>query len=214
MADTGTIASLATAGGTLVLALATFSSTRSANRAAHISELALQTQLRPVLFTAHSDDPPQKVTWIDDHHVVLRGGLAAVQEQEGVIYLALPLRNVGAGLAVLHGWRIWPGRPSTESPSELDAFRRQGLDLYVPPGDFGFWQGALRDPDDHLREQLREAIIEHRSIGVELLYGDHEGGQRTVTLFNLTPREHPEEEEWLWSSRPVRHWNIDRAQPR
>ena len=40
MADWSTIASLATAGGTLVLAIATFGSTRSANRAARASEEA------------------------------------------------------------------------------------------------------------------------------------------------------------------------------
>src|ERR1019366_2232510 len=40
--DTSTIASLATAGGTLILAVATFSSTRSANRAARVSEQALK----------------------------------------------------------------------------------------------------------------------------------------------------------------------------
>jgi hypothetical protein len=214
MADTSTIASLATAGGTLVLAVATFSSTRSANRAARISELALQTQLRPVLFSAHTDDPPQKVSWADDHRVVLRDGLAAVQEVDGIAYLAIPLRNVGSGLAVLHGWHVWPERPSLEAPSDLDSFRRQGLDLYVPAGDIGFWQAAVREPEDPLREPLHEAISEPRMIAVELLYGDHEGGQRTVTLFNLVPREHPEKDGWLWTTRPIRHWSIDRAQPR
>ena len=52
MADTATIASLATAGGTLILAVATFASTRSANRAARVSEQALKVGLRPVLFNA------------------------------------------------------------------------------------------------------------------------------------------------------------------
>jgi hypothetical protein len=79
MADTGTIASLATAGGTLVLAVATFVSTRSANRAARISEQALQVGLRPVLFNARPQDVPQKVGFVDDHWVKLRDGLAAVQ---------------------------------------------------------------------------------------------------------------------------------------
>ena len=76
MADTGTIASLATAGGTLILAIATFSSTRSANRAARVSEQALKLGLRPVLFNARPQDPPQKVGYIDDHWLGLRDGLA------------------------------------------------------------------------------------------------------------------------------------------
>ena len=49
MADTATIASLATAFGTLVLAVATFASTRSANHSARIAERALDLNLRPVL---------------------------------------------------------------------------------------------------------------------------------------------------------------------
>ena len=40
MADWATISSLATAGGTLVLAVAIFASVRSANRSARIAELA------------------------------------------------------------------------------------------------------------------------------------------------------------------------------
>jgi len=39
--DWVTISSLATAGGTLVLALATFASVRSANRSARVAEMAL-----------------------------------------------------------------------------------------------------------------------------------------------------------------------------
>ena len=119
MADTSTIASLATAAGTLVLAFATFSSTRSANRAARVSEQALKVGLRPVLFNARPQDPAQKVGYVDDHWLVLRDGLAAVQESAESLYIALPLRNVAAGLAVLHGWHLWPRRAGTQrfSPS-------------------------------------------------------------------------------------------------
>jgi hypothetical protein len=41
LADWVTISSLATAGGTLVLAVATFSSVRSANRSARVAERSL-----------------------------------------------------------------------------------------------------------------------------------------------------------------------------
>ena len=92
-----TIASLATAGGTLVLAIATFASTRSANRAARVPRRALNIGLRPVLFNARAQDPPQKVGFVDDHWLKLRDGLAAVQETDENIYLAIPLRNVGLG---------------------------------------------------------------------------------------------------------------------
>ncbi len=219
MADTSTIASLATAGGTLVLAIATFSSTRSANRAARVSEQALKVGLRPVLFNARPHDPPQKVGFIDDHWLVLRDGLAAVQESAGKLYLAIPLRNVASGMAVLHGWHLWTRQAAAETPPpvspSIDDFRRLQRDLYVPAGDISFWQAAVRDPEDPLYGPLQGAIRARTAIGVDILYGDHEGGQRTITRFFLTPRSHPgEEEPWLWVCATSRHWNLDRADPR
>jgi hypothetical protein len=216
MADTGTIASIATAGGTLVLALATFSSTRSANRAARVTEQALKVGLRPVLFNARPQDPPQKVGYGDDHWLVLRDGLAAVQHSADNVYLAIPLRNVASGLAVLHGWRLSTERASANTPPPaIDAFRRLTRDLYVPAGDISFWQAAIRDRSDPQYELLREAVLAPSAIFIDVLYGDHEGGQRTITRFYLTPRAQAgDEEPWLWVCATVRHWNVDRDDPR
>jgi predicted cupin superfamily sugar epimerase len=44
---------------------------------------------------------------------------------------------------------------------------------------------------------------------VDLLYGDHEGGQRTISRFSLTPHE-----EGTWFAAVARHWSLDRADPR
>jgi hypothetical protein len=214
MADTGTIASLATAGGTLVLAIATFSSTRSANRAARVSEQALKVGLRPVLFNARPQDPPQKVGFVDDHWLLLRDGLAAVQEAAGNLYLAIPLRNVASGIAVLHGWFIWTQRATADVPPALDDFHRLRRDLYVPAGDVSFWQAAIRDSSDPLYAPLREAIEARTGISVDVLYGDHEGGQRTITRFYLSPRFRTEGEPWQWLCSTSRHWNLDREEPR
>ncbi|MDP9074910.1 MAG: hypothetical protein M3N98_12210, partial [Actinomycetota bacterium] len=101
--DWATISSLATAGGTLVLAAATFSSVRSANRAARSAEQALQVGLRPVLFASRPQDPDQKIRWGDDHWARLGGGRAVLETVDGIVYLAMSLRNVGSGLAVLRG---------------------------------------------------------------------------------------------------------------
>ena len=67
-----TIASLATAGGTLVLGLATFASVRSANRAARVAERSLQFGLRPILTASRIEDPPQRVAFGDRHWVTSR----------------------------------------------------------------------------------------------------------------------------------------------
>jgi hypothetical protein len=200
----------------LVLALATFSSTRSANRAARVSEQALNVGLRPVLLNARPQDQPQKVGFADDHWLVLRDGLAAVQERAGNLYLAVPLRNVASGLAVLHGWHLWPWRAGVNDPPvPADEFRRLTRDLYVPAGDISFWQAAVRDQEDELYAPLRSAIANGTPMSLDVLYGDHEGGQRVVTRFFLTPRTHAQGDDgWLWMCSTSRHWNLDRADPR
>ncbi len=94
---------------------------------------------------------------------------------------------------------------------------RLGRDLYVPAGDVSFWQAALRDPeDDLLRRPCGRGRSGGQPISVDVLYGDHEGGQRTITRFSLTPRTHAREDEepWLWMCSTSRHWNLDRADPR
>jgi hypothetical protein len=213
--DAATAASLATAGGTLVLAVATFASTRTANRAARVSEQALLVGLRPVLFNTRPQDPPQKVGFIDGHWQVLRDGLSAVEERDGNVYLSLGLRNVGAGLAVLHGWHVWPLRArNDQEPPAVDDFHRLSRDLYVAAADIGFWQAALRDPADPLYGPVRECAVARTPVSVDILYGDHEGGQRTVTRFAVIPRDVRDDEPWLWQTAVARHWNLDREDPR
>src|SRR3954468_889301 len=108
MADWVTISALATAGGTLVLAGATFSSVRSANRAARVAERSLLLGLRPVLVPSRPEDPPEQGTFVD-HRFSVDGGGAHVEGAAGGLCFASPLRTAGAGLAVLHSWEIRPG---------------------------------------------------------------------------------------------------------
>src|SRR6202050_4292808 len=104
--DWATIASFATAIGTLVLAVATFAAVRSSNRSARIAEEAFQVNLRPGLFTSRLEDPIQKIRWVDDHWARLEGSQASVELVDGSIYLAISVRNVGSGLAVPFGWSV------------------------------------------------------------------------------------------------------------
>jgi hypothetical protein len=73
-----------------------------------------------------------------------------------------------------------------------------------------FWQAAIRGFDDPDRNRIHEAIQAATPISIDLLYGDHEGGQRTVSRFLVTPPR--QGSEWLCSV--VRHWNVDRQDPR
>ena len=215
--DWPTIASLATAAGTLVLAVATFSSvrfgqrsTRIAERSTAIAERALLLGLRPVLAPARVTDPPETVRFGEGRMVTVEGGLAAVERAGDQYYLVIPLRNVGNGLAVLHAWRFMARRPGIDTPhAEPSEHRPQTRDLYVPAGDTGFWQGAIREPDDPFREHLDEAFRTGGILTVDLLYGDHEGGQRTISRFILTrePDNH-------WRPGVVRHWPLESTDPR
>jgi hypothetical protein len=82
-------------------------------------------------------------------------------------------------------------------------------DLYVPAGDIGFWQGAFRDPAAPEFLTAAALIKERKPLMIELLYGDYEGGQRTISRFAMQPRS-----DAGWLVTVSRHWNIDRADPR
>lgn len=215
MVQWGTIASLATAAGTLVLAVATFSSVRSANRAARVAELSLLEGIRPVLVPSRRQDPPEKISFVDRHWLLVNGGEGIVEATDDVVYLAMALRNVGRGMAVLHGWAAMEGETSSTAPdhSPLARFRRLTRDLYVPAGDLGFWQGALREPSDPLFGRIHKAADQGEAVTVELLYGDHEGGQRTITRFGLLPHR-TDDGQLRWLCVSSRHWNLDRSDPR
>jgi hypothetical protein len=212
--DWATIASFATALGTLVLAFATFAAIRSSNRSARIAERSFEVNLRPVLVTSRLEDPVQKIRWVDDHWAQLAGSQASVELVDGNIYLAISLRNVGPGLAVTIGWAALVGyRPSAEYPHvPPEDFRTQTRDLYIAPGDIGFWQSAIRASDDPDYPGLRKCIDDTAPFTIELLYGDHEGGQRTITRFGIIPRVVGEETKWFPAV--ARHWNLDRPDPR
>jgi hypothetical protein len=214
MADWVTISALASAGGTLVLAGVTVASVRSANRAARVAEQSLLAAQRPLLVQSRVDDPPQKVGFHDDFWLVAPGGQAAARATDDAVYLVIGIRNVGTGIAVLHGWRLYPDvqiGANTLAPT-LEDFTLLTRDIYVAPGDAGFWQGTFRDPMSDGYRTARAAIEAPQRMSVDVLYGDFEGGQRAISRFLLSPRE--SSDGVLWIASVGRHWNVDRALPR
>lgn len=210
--DWTTVSSLATGAGTLVLAIATFASVRSSNKSARVAEAALREQRRPLLSQSRFDDPVQKLMFMEGRWVKAAGGRAVVEHVDGTVYLAISLRNVGAGIAVCQGWAVILGMVTsrtmpTHTPAE--EFRVQSRDLYIPPGDVGMWQGALRNPDDDVRAQVVEAIEGRRPLSIELLYSDQVGGQRTITRFGVIPVG-----EDAWIAHMNRHWYLEGPGPR
>ena len=217
MADWVTISSLATAGGTLVLAVATFSSVKSANRSARVAERSLLAGVRPVLIPSREDDPVQHVRFGDAVTLIVEGHGAAVEVENENIYMGISLRNGGSGLAVIHGWRAEVRERTDGGPPPLEEFRRQTRDLYIPAGDAGFWQGAIRDRSDDAYDSIRQATRIGARILVDLMYGDYEGGQRTIARFGVTNDGADAVEDGnqdTYRAEVVRYWNVDSADPR
>jgi hypothetical protein len=204
------LSSIVTAAATLVLAVATFASVRSANRAARVAERSLLAGLRPLLMPSRTDDPAVKVGFADDKWFLVPGGGGVAEVGDGAIYLAIAVRNVGSGIAVLHGWHLYPGvvTAGTDQPP-LEEFTRLTRDIYIGPGEVGFWQGTFRDAADPAFAATRAAIEEPRRFAVDVLYGDAELGQRSLTRFSLTPRD-----DGRWIASVGRHRNVDRPDVR
>jgi hypothetical protein len=210
MADWVTISSLATAGGTLVLAGATFASVKSANRASRVAERSLLAGLRPLLMPSRLEDPVQKIGFVDGKWIHVPGNGGAAEVSDGAIYLVISLRNVGSGIAALHGWRFATGAAAAFSERPDPAgFTRLTRDLYVAAGDVGFWQGSFRDPSTEEFQAARAAIEARARLLVEVLYGDLEGGQRVISRYALEPRA-----DGGWMAAAGRHWNLDTPDPR
>ena len=205
-----TVSSLATGAGTLVLAVATFSAVRSANRAARVAEQALMVGLRPLLMPSRLDDGTQKVFYGDGKHELIPGGRGAAEVDGGNVYLAISVRNIGRGIAVLHGWRFRAGRQPADGHPPLEDFHMQQRDIFIAQADIGFWQGAFRDSSDPQYDDAVAAVRSGDILTIDVLYGDHEGGQRAISRFLLQARG----EDRIWLASVIRHWNVDRPDPR
>jgi hypothetical protein len=73
----------------------------------------------------------------------------------------------------------------------------------------GIWQGAIRERDDPGFEVVSAAVASREAFGVELLYTDQMGGQRTVSYFFVRPADETE-----WRVGVGRHWYLDMPGPR
>jgi hypothetical protein len=174
---------------------------------------------RPLLSPSRFNDPSQKVFFREGTAFVIEGGRGLVHHSDsaGVIYLALSLRNAGQGIGVIHGWRFQAGRELNPQRPDPGSFRVQGLDLVIAPGEVGYWEAALRDSDDPQHAEAIEAVKESGPgyVTIDLLYGDQEGGQRVISRM-LMRRFVPDDPDRPagWLTTVIRHWNLDRPDPR
>src|SRR5439155_26018284 len=133
--------------------------------------------------------------------IAVPGGRAAIEIVDDNLYVVLSVRNVGSGIAVLHGGVVYPRRerPVSRDVPPLESFRLLTRDIYIPPGDVGFWQIAFRDDTEERRELL--AGVEAGLLAADVLYGDFEGGQRAVVRYAIG-----REDDGAWHLTTVSHW--------
>jgi len=168
--------------------------------------------MRPVLIPSREEDSEAHVGFGDGFSMTVAGHGGACEVGERAIYLALGLRNGGAGLAVIHGWRASvASREEVGDRPDPDEFQAQQLDLYIPAGETGYWLGAMRDPDDRRFSPVQEAARAGERVIVDLMYGDHEGGQRTIARFSLIVEG---DNSGGRRALALRYWNLDREDPR
>jgi hypothetical protein len=121
----------------------------------------------------------------------------------------MSVRNAGNGMAVVHGWIFHPVRMLSNDHPDPGAFRRLTRDIYVPAASVGFWQGVMREPGTEEFIAAHRAITARETMTVDLLYGDHEGGQRIISRFAMLPTQ-----AGGWLASVGRHWSIDGRDPR
>ena len=213
VAEWSTIANLATALGTLILAVATFSAVRSSNLMAKVAQRQLLVQLRPVLAPSRREDPALKVNFGDMKWVLIPGGGAVGEVGAGdgsmgsstpVVYLAIALRNAGNGIAVLQGWRFFPEAHRDTDHAPLEEFQRQTRDLYIPVGDVGFWQGRSATP--------RRRGTSRRGRPSRLANRGRSSCSTPIMRAASAPSAASRRCRWSTSSRPTR--TITRVRPR
>jgi hypothetical protein len=212
MTDWATISSLATAGATLLLALGTFASVRSANRAARVAERSLLAGLRPVLAPSRLEDPPTRSP--GSTTTGRRSAAAWPPSSSSTTASTWQCRcatSVRASRSCRAGTRHWSTGRDSPTPSSTSSAASFGTSTF-PPAASASGRGRAgwrrRLPRGRGRRHPAAAPVRHRAA-----LQRHEGGQRTISLFSVSPRAAGDDpDQWLCSV--GRHWSLDRPDPR
>ena len=149
------------------------------------------------------------MTFSEGRYLAAPGGAGVADASDEAVLFAAALRNVGAGIAVLHGWHFYPEIERTAEHLPIEEYTRLTRDIFIAPGEVGFWQGTFRDASAPAFTEARQIVETNGGWTVEVLYGDAEGGQRMISRYAMLPRE-----DGGWLASAGRHWYVDRDGPR
>jgi hypothetical protein len=183
--DWVTVSKLAAAAATVGLALATFASVRSANRAARVVERSLRVGPPAVVLPTRPDDPQQTIAFADGRRLTVPGGGAVIELTDDAIQIAMAIRNVGGGLAILRGWFLQPKRAQDEH-TEVEEFNRLACDVYLSGSETVVWQSRVKASASPAFARVRQALLARTPLSLEILHSNQHEDRWTITRFDLT----------------------------
>ena len=107
---------------------------------------------------------------------------------------------------MLTSWFVETGLSVSLDLPDVSTFVAQVRSLYVPAGDVGYWQGAIREgnTDRGDADALRDAIEAAERLTLYLRDSDQDGGHDMVTRSSLLPGENG---DWIFGN--ARHRSVE-----
>jgi hypothetical protein len=168
----------------------------AAREQTHLAQLTLSAQIRPVLIDVPLDlgEPSEPVFYAgsDEPILVPRGGVHVFANEDGV-RISVPLRNAGAGLAMIRGIALEVGEPIPLPATTIQPAN-------VPRGERG--RVSFVAGHDHPRLDAIRAAIEpsYGTFSVAVSYSDLAGQHLALSRFDVSFRS---EAHMNWEVRQV-----------
>jgi hypothetical protein len=146
-----------------------------------VARQTLGAQIRPVLIDVPLDLAAQGPIFHEgrDEPVAAQRGTVHVEISEAGASISVPMRNAGAGLAMIRGVGLRTGEPMPSPPVTIRPAN-------VPPGEDSRVSFAV--PADHpALATIQQTIVPlpDNNFSVEVAYSDLAGEQMTVTRFDV-----------------------------
>jgi hypothetical protein len=167
-----------------------------ANEQTGIAQRTLGAQIRPVLIDMPFEASVQESIFyagVRDKVPGYRGSVHAGATANGPV-ISLPVRNAGAGVAIIRGAGLRVGEPIASPPVTITPAN-------LPVGESCRINFAI--PLDHpAAEPVQRVIRASGSFSVEVAYTDLAGQQLVVTRFDVY---YDPQANWNWQVRQVHH---------
>jgi len=210
---------------TTLLAIVTFALVCATYLMAQTAKRQFGRQLLPILIPSRIRDPIRKVYFSNNTWQMLYGDQVLVDSVD-TLYVAIPLRNIGSGTAVVRGLSI----PDVGPDDDALPRRRPSLknliaaktDLLLGPGDISHLsidsEAQTADRQRHALQTQVERIDRDSGVYLDILHCDHVRRQHNITRIELAQVSEKSSSSGTTSgaehiARAVKHWPL-RRRPR